>query len=207
MSLTPRQPHELNHVRLFDAGAVKSRLDELTQLSVSELATQEMKKRANQALREFRTPEPYDLPLPKLYELYGEEARKQAQNVLELERKGYVDSLNDYNKRNLTTLIRQLRFLVWSVDENGKAHKVQIITEKTMKPNYRGDWDFADVQYIDQNTQQGIERLHQIGLLQGRLTEFKDYAPYFNEEIKKLWQDATDLATLQSVRKETITEK
>jgi hypothetical protein len=35
-----------------------------------------------------------------------------------------------------------------------------------------------------------------------RLSEFQDYVPYFSEELKKLWHEAHDLATLEYVRKE-----
>jgi hypothetical protein len=199
MSAQPRQPHELNHVRLFDAGSVKTRLDELTAILVSEAATAEMKKRAMEAKRNFQEPPSYDLPLPKLYELFGEQARKQSQEILEMERKAYADSISDYVKRTLTTISKQLRLAVYTIDENGKLYKLQVITEKMMKADHQGNWDYADVQYVGNHD---YERLHQIGLLQSRINEFRDYAPYFDDELKKLWKTANDLSQLETVKKE-----
>jgi hypothetical protein len=199
MSITPRQAWELNHVRLFDAGCVKTRLDELTALFVSEMATAEMQRLALKAKKRFETPQPYDLPLPKLYELFGEQARKQAQEVLEKERQGYVDSISSYILRILVQVCSQLRFMVYTVDENGKPCKVQRITEKIMKPNYRGDWDFQQVEYVGDHD---FERLQQIGLLLNRLEEFRDYMPYFNEDEKKAWDIAVGLSNLEVVVKE-----
>jgi len=201
MSTQPRQPHELNHVRIFDEGAVKSRLNDLTAIFVSELATEEMRKINDKAKRQFKTPPVCDWSLQQMVDKYEEQAQKEAQKVLEQERLFYVDSISENIKRTLTQIAKQLRFMVWSVDENEKPYKLQIIVEKAMKPDYRGNWDFCDTQYVGEHD---FERLRQIGLVSARLDEFRDYAPYFNEDLKKLWSDAHDLAHLETVRKGEI---
>lgn len=196
--MSARSPHELNHVRIFDAGAVKSRLDELTATFVSELATDEMRKIADKAKKQFKTPPVCDWTLPQMVEKHGEEARKEAQKVLEQERQAYVDSISENIKRHLTQIAKQLRYLVWSVDEDGKPFKFQVISEKAMKADERGRWDFAQIQYVGDHD---FERLRQIGLVSSRLDEFRDYAPYFSEELQKLWASCQDLAHLETVVK------
>lgn len=199
MSVRPRDPCEVNHVRLFDAGAVKSRLDELTSAFVNQYAMEEMRKIADKAKRKFQPLPAYNLSLPELYEKYGEQAKKEAQKVLEQERQSYVDYMTDYIKRNLTQIAKQLRFMVWVVDERGRPYKLQRIIEKAMTADTRGKWDFREIQYVGDHD---AERLNQISLLSSRLDEFRDYAPYFNEELKQLWETATELATLETIYKE-----
>lgn len=55
-----------------------------------------------------------------------------------------------------------------------------------------------DVYVLDHD----YERLNQIALVRGRLTEFEDYYQYMNEEIVALYQEASSLGDLEYVRKE-----
>jgi hypothetical protein len=197
---TPRAPHEVNHVYLFDAECVKTRLDQLTAIFVNEMAMAEMEKRAMEAKRKFKEPEPTDIPLNKLYEIHGETARAKALEVLEVERKNYVDSLNDYIQRNLTQLSQQLRFLVYTVNEKGQPLKLKYVITKKMKLDYDGNWNYMDEQSLGDETFSDVEKLQAFARLQTRINEFVDYVPYFNEELKSLWQKCVNLTQLETVR-------
>jgi len=195
----PRSPDSLSHIQLFDKGAVNSRLRELTLAFIGQYATEKMRKICDQAKRNFEPIPVCNWHQTELEEEFGEQAQKEAQEVLEKERQSYVDSLSDYIKRTLSQVIRQLRFLVWAVDENGKPYKLQHVIAKENTADGRGNWDYREVEYVGDHD---FGRFEQIRLLNHRLAEFSDYVPYFNDELKKLWHDANDLATLEIVRKE-----
>jgi len=198
MTIQPRDPRSLSHVPLFDEGCVRSRLQELTSALISEFATEEMRKIADTAKRSFQPIPVCDWHPVELEQKYGEQAQSEAKKVLEQERQAYVDYIADYIKQNLTQIISRLRYLVWTVDENEKPCKLQHIIAKEMAADIRGNWDYREVEYVANHD---VERLQQIRFMSHRLTAFRDYVPYFNKELKKLWQETTELTTLETVKK------
>ena len=194
----PRDPRSLDHIRIFDEGCVRSRLQELTLLFISQHATEKMRKVTDQAKRKFQPLPVCDWSHSVLEEEYGEKALKEAQEVLETERRSYVDLMTPNIQRDLTRLIKQLRYLVYAVDEGGKPYKLQHIVETAVTPDHQGNWDLRETAYVGEHD---TERFHSIRLLNHRLAEFRHFVPYFNDELKGLWSTANDLATLEIVHK------
>jgi hypothetical protein len=94
---------------------------------------------------------------------------------------------------------------------NGKLTKATHIIERVVARDHSGNYVERDITYVGDHD---FQRLSQISALQTRLSEFRDYTPYFNEELGKLWNEVTELATLEIVQlegkeneKETQTQK
>jgi len=200
MSVQPRSPDTLNHTVLFDDGCAKSRLEELTKLFIKKFELEEAEKIWDKAKRQFKTPPTFNYIEAELEIMYGKRAREEAEKVLEAERQAYVSYLSDYIKTNLTRVSKQLRFMVYAINEKGEPYKLKIIVEKMFKALPKGDGYYeCEEEYVGEHD---FDRLNQINLTRGRLNEFKDYEPYLSEELKKLWVEAQDLATLERVKKE-----
>ena len=161
-----------------------------------------MEKMVDEAKRAFKPIPIYEHggDFTFLSEKFGEQARKEALKILEIERKAYVEFKSPYIKNMLEQVIKRLRNLVYGVDK-GKPFKLQIIIEKVQivgsvgqgSPSMRDDVYVLDHDY---------ERLNQIALVRGRVAEFEDYFPYMNEELTALYQQASSLGSLEYVRKE-----
>lgn len=161
----------------------------------------EQQKIVDKAKRAFKPIPIMTSSYTQLQEKFGDKARKKAFKVLEQERQNYVDAKSDYITNNLKLIIPQLKFLVFVIDEEGKARKGKIYFEKISKRDPSGNWRLVDVGYFE-NLQQGVERLAQIGLLRNKLGVFKDYVPYMDKATLALWREAQDLASLEMVRVE-----
>jgi hypothetical protein len=201
MTIEPRPPENLCHTYLFDEGCVKTWLTETTNKLISLYAMEDMEKMVDEQRRAFKTVTSYPLNEIDVREKFGEQARKEALKILEEERKNYVEFKLPYIKNTLEQVIKRLRNLVYAVDEKGKPFKLQIIVEKVQivgsvgqgSPSMRDDVYVLDRDY---------ERLNQIALVRGRVTEFEDYFPYMNEELTALYQTASSLGSLEYVTKE-----
>jgi len=194
--LTPREGSELSHTHVFDEGCVKSRFKELYEAFINKFAHEEMQKIALQAKKQFKPIPTYNYDFAKLEERFGEKAKKLAWEIIEQERRNFVESRSDYIKKTLETIIKQLRPLVWTVNEKGKPEKIKIFRETVVKTDFKGEWHKTTIEYVghyDFETYQHINRLI------SRLAEFREYIPYMNEELLKLWNQANELASLEIV--------
>jgi hypothetical protein len=200
MTIEPRPPENLCHTYLFDEGCVKTWLTETTNKLISLYAMEDMEKMVDEQRRAFKIVTPYPLNEIDVREKFGEQARKEALKILEEERKNYVNFKSEYIRNVLEQVIKRLRNLVYAVDENGKAFKLQMIIEKVPVVGITGPYSSMrdDVYVLDHD----YERLNQIALVRGRLGEFEDYFPYMNEELTALYQHASSLGSLECVRKE-----
>lgn len=196
-----RKGRNLDHLRLFDEGCVKTRVDELTKAFISELALEEMRDIADRARRAFK-------PIPSaprysqqaLIEKFGEEAERKAKEILLQERQNLVDARMEYIAKTLRQIIKQGRFLVYTVDEEDKPRKVKIYVEKMSQRDRLGKESIlSDVLYIE-SYPSGVERLNQIWSLKTKLGRFRDYEPFLNDETYKLYHDASELLSLETVR-------
>ena len=197
MTIVIRAPETLNHTSLFSEDCVKSRLQELTAWFIEGFALDEMTKIVDKAKRKFEPVPQYDFSQQQLTEKFGETARKQAEAMLEQERKAFVESRMENIKDKLSLVIRQLRSMVFVVDEEGKVSKLKIVIEKVVEPSDRGG--VHDIQYVGERD---FLRFEQIGRVRSQLGEFNEYVPYFSEEVQALWNQALELGNLETVRKE-----
>ncbi len=202
--ILPRSASSLDHVRLWDEGCVNTRLKELKALFMTKLEFDEQAKLRQEHFRKMlKLKKP--LPRPQSRELsqgekeerYGEKASELANEVFEQERQNYIDARSERDKNVIAEIARKLRFLVWTVDEEGKPTKLKVIVERVVRPSDQGGTQ--DIQYVGDRD---FERLHQINALKLRLEQLRTYLPYYSEEIKKLHEEAVDLATLEYERKE-----
>lgn len=200
MSLEPRGASSLDHTKCWDSGFVKTRLEELTRLFIAKFTHDDLLKMAMKAKRSFK-PVPMYHPENPHYgrETFSEKARKKAEKVLEQERQNYVDGRAEKDKTVIVEIARKLRFMVWSVNEEGQPEKLKIIVERGSSPHPKGGVIIHDVMYVADHD---FVRFRQIIMLKNRLEQLRTYAPYYSKEIKKLYEEAMDLATLEVVRKE-----
>jgi hypothetical protein len=198
--LTPRDSGSLDYIQVFDEGCLNTRKNKLIQEFISELQHEDMLKMADKARREFKPIPMFKLPDNKnATEVYGEKAKKLAEEVIEQERQNYVDARTEKDREKLEAIIKRLKFLVFAVNEEGKPEKLKVFVEQVTKTNYRGDWITQDIQYVgDHDT----KRLAQISDLKGMLFQLKDFVPYYPETVKRLYEEAINLATLEVIRKE-----
>lgn len=153
---------------------------------------------AMKARKAFKPVPTFELPKGKnIREVYGEKARKKAEKVLEQERKNYVDARAEKDKNVMAEIKKKLWFMVWAVNEEGQPEKLKIITEREVRPTDQGGTH--DIQYVADHD---FDRLRQIIMLKNRLEQFRPYVPYYPKEIKKLYEETVDLATLEYVHKE-----
>jgi hypothetical protein len=203
--LTPRGSESLDYVQTFDEGCLKTRCNELIQGFISKLEKEEHDKLREEeyrkALEEKKPPKPFhwrELSQGEKTERYFEKAEELAEKVIEQERQNYVDARTERDKKQLEAIMKRLRFLVFTVDEEEKPYKLKIIYEHILKRNSRGDWHKKTIQYVGDHDE---ERLHQINTMKNKLRELKDFVPYYPEEVKELYEEASELATLEVVRK------
>ena len=200
MTLEPRDASSLDYITLWDEGCVKTRRNQLVQGLISKLALEQTHREALQARKEFRTYEGFKLPKGKnLEETFGEQARKEAEKILEQERKNYIDARAERDKSLIVEIARKMRFSTWIVNEKGDPEKLKVIVEHVTKKNHKGDSITRDVQYVADHD---FDRLRQINSLLDRLLQLRPYFPYYPEEIQKLYEEALELGTLEYVRKE-----
>lgn len=191
MSLQPRDAGSLDYGTVFDEGITRTRLNELTQAFMAKLMKEDMEKMTDKARRAFKPVPRFQLPQDKnIEEVYGERARKLAEKIIEQERQNYVDARAERDKTLLVEIKRKLRSIVWTVDDKGKATKLKRIVERVAKGN-RG---ICEVHYVGDHD---FERLNQINRLKGRLNQLSSFIPYYPEEIKKLYNEARAVASLE----------
>lgn len=196
MSLQPRKGRTLDTL-IFDEGCAKTRVNELTQLFISKLQHDDLLKMVDKARRAFKPIPTFKLPEGKnREEVYGERARKLAEKVVEQERQNYVDARAEKDKDMIVEITRMLRFMVWTVDEKGKPTKLKLIVERIVRPTDQGGTH--DIQYVGDHD---FGRLHKISSLKKRLWQLKQFVPYYSKEIKKLYNEATYMGSLEYFHK------
>ena len=193
--VTPRNSEGLSPTMVFDQGCAESRLKELTNLIIQKFVEEDLKIWAKEHRLKGETVPIY--PSEQIHEKFYEKARREAERILEAERHNVVEQRSEYIKTTLRLTIKRLQFLVMT--EHGKG---KIYVEKKLEPDARGNYKETDVPYFE-SYPEGIARLEQIDGVRSRISEFRDYVPYFSdEELKQLWKEALDLASLEIVRKE-----
>jgi len=204
LSIAIRNPETLSHTYLFDEGCVRTRLDELTRAFISKFETEAMQRIVDKAKRNFEPIPTFNFIQSELEQKYGERAKEEAQKILEQERQLFINSRTETIKKALTQIIQRLRFLVYAVDSEGKPYKLQIFMEKIAHYNSNGTVSFPQELYVGDRD---FERAKDILNTSARLKEFELYLPYFSEELKDFWNEATELGNLEWVDKDKEKEE
>ena len=197
MSLKPRDSASLDYAKCYDSGLIKTRRGQLIRGFMTQLELEDQQKaREKHFKKELRLKKPLPtqhwtpLSQGERNDRYFEKAKKMAEKVLEQEKQNYVDARAERDKNIIEEIKRKLRFLVWTVDEEGKPMKIKVIEERL--PN-------KTIQYVGEHN---FERLHQINMLRNRLEQIRPLVPNLKKDIQKLYEEALDLACLEYVRKE-----
>jgi len=195
MSISPRSAETLDHTRLWDEGCVKSFIEETTKNLIEIYSLEDMRAMAMKQKRAFQPVTPYPLSEVEVRDKFYEKAKQEALKILEQERKNYVAFHSDRFKKIISQIIKQLQFLVYYVDENGKPQKGKIIVERkvVLDDVAKGTWIERDMQYFEIYTAEGIERVNQISGVMARLNELSDYIAYGDIELQELYRQALDL--------------
>jgi len=198
MNIEPRNGFELSPTAVFDKQCAETRLKELTLLFITKFATEDMEKIADEARRAFKPIPIYEHGGDSefLYAKFGEQARKEAEKILEAERKALTEYRAESIKKTLNIIIRQLRFLIYSEHGKGKIYIKKVPIEGKTGQNAPSE---REVEYFE-SYPEGVEHLERIGRVLSCFRELNDYAPYFSIELHDLWRQAQDLASLERVR-------
>lgn len=208
--IQPRDGATLDYLMVFDEGCVQTRRNELIRELMPKLEHEFREKlRAKHFKEQIKQGKPLPPPKQPIFsqgekvERFGEKARKLADEIIEQERQNYVDARAERDKHLIVEIHRKLRFLVWTVDEDGKPIKLKVIVETVTEPDHRGDYHTHDIQYVGDHDR---ERLRQINSLTYRLGQLRPYFPYYSAEIKILYKETANLGTLEVVRKKVEKE-
>lgn len=189
--LQPRSLSSLDYVKLWDEGCVKTRLKELTQRFIAKLQHEDMLKMAEKAKRAFKPVPTFKLPKDKnIEEVYGEEARKKAEKVLELERRAFVKSREEWLLNRLTVIRDRYRMLMFALDEEGKFVKGTFVNRV-----FHGTVSYTQNYVSFFGTDQDAERMRSINQLNHALNEVSYMMPYVSSEIKALRKEIGEIAT------------
>lgn len=193
--MSARDGHNLDHMKVFDEGCVKSRLKDLTVHFIAKFATEDMRRLAEEQRRAFQPVTPYPFNPEEVQEKFFEQAKKEAEKILEIERQNLVDHESDYITKMLKARIKTLKELVY--DNN--ANKLKMYAERTVNADSSGRWDMRDIVYVGN---------HNFALLTliGNASPphyLNDYEAYMNDEVKALFNEANSLSSLEIVRIET----
>ena len=210
--IKPREGETLSYLQLWDSGVVKTRLKSLTQAFMTHLEFEEKNKLRDahfkKAIKAKKAPKPLSwkaLSQGERHDRYFEKAEKLAEKVLEKERQNYVDFRANRDKASITELIKRLRFLVWTVNEKGKPEKLKMIVEREVRPTDQGGT--RTLMYVGERFPDGERRLHQIYVMKNRLGELREYVPYYPKDVRKLYNEAVKISTLEYARKEPEKKK
>ncbi len=197
--INPQSGEGISPTQVFDKGCAETRLRELTTNIIQILVQRDVKALALEHKRAFEAVPPYPLKDDEILEKFYKDARKEAERILEAERKNVVDQRAEYIKNTLKIVIRQLQMLVQTEHGKGKLY----IERKVVQDN-SGSYRERDVTYFEFYPE-GVERAEQIGRVSEKLSAIRDYIPYLNAELAELWKQASDLANLEIVRKDADT--
>lgn len=187
-----RNGEEISPIYVFDAGIVESRVREVTQLIIGELVEVDLKRHAKECRQKFEPVSPYPLNDAEIQQKFGNIARQQALDILEIERKNVVDSRTPYIKKVLETYVKQLRYVLL---DDGKPFKTY--SETSWCPDYTGT--SMEKRVTSYSRSQIIQRWD------ARLAEFSDFRPYLNAEVEALWKIADVLRNQEGlVSKENL---
>jgi len=193
-SLKPRDGADLDYFRVFDEGVVTATRNALTEGFIVQLERADMLKMVDKARRAFKPIPTFKLPEGKnRWETYGEKATKLAEEVLTQEKQNYVDARANQDLGLIKATAKRLQYLVWIV-EDGKPVKLKINIEKRSVGDHKGGHNLQDVMYVgDHDT----ERLEQIFNVKHQLTKLKEFVPYYPDEVKKIYEEALSLGSLE----------
>jgi hypothetical protein len=179
---------------VFDEGCRESRIRELTDKIVNYILLQrELKAWALEHKKRFENIPTY--PLQENYARLYEEAHKEAVRIVEQERKNVVEARTNYIKTTLNLAIRNLRGLTFTEKGKGKVY-----IEKKLVPSYSGcGYDERDILYFEKYPE-GEQRFQQISQAISRVSEFRDYLPYFSGELTALWKEFSELESFEFIR-------
>ena len=199
--IQPRDAGSLGYIQVWDKGCIETRLKELIRLFMTELEFEEKdklrEKEFRKAIESKKPPKASQwkpLSQGERQDRYFGKARKLAEKILEQERQNYVDARAERDKKLIVEITRKLAFMVYGVNEEGKPTKLKVIVEKADIPDGRGGKRRQDRQYVGDYD---IERLRQINLLKDRLQQLRNFVTYYPQEIRKLYNEALDLVTLE----------
>ena len=190
-NLQPRSISSLDYSRLFDEGCVKTRLNQLTQRFIAKFEHDDMLKIADKARRAFKPIPTYKHPIGKKREQMHKRARKEAEKVLELERKAFVKSRERGLFNRLTVIGTRLRMLMFALDETGKFVKGTFVSRVV----HTGGHSYHQNYVTFFGTDQDAERMRSINQLKQVLRRDKYMLPYVSPEIKTLWDEIGEIIT------------
>lgn len=193
------EPATPSPTEVFEKGCYESRLRELTNKIIEYvLKPQEMKAWVRKYREAFETPPPFPVDFQEqIYAKFYEQARKEAERIIEKERQNVVDERTDYIRNTLNLTIRRLRFLMFT--EHGKG---KIFIEKKLVHAAKGSgYDEQEIAYFEKYPE-GEQRFQQINASISRMSEFRDYLPYFSGELTALWKEFSELESFEFVRVE-----
>jgi len=190
MSIQPRDGRNLDYIQCFDEGCVKSRKNQLAQAIIANLIKADKNKEVLKAKKQFKPYEGYHINNPQYgREKFSEKALKEAENIIELERKAHVKFREKKLFDRLVFIRNQLRACMFAVDEDGKVVKATFINQV-----FDGDHPYhqSSMSFFGERNIKGMKSIES---LLGARHKVAYMIPYANAEIKALWGEIGKLIT------------
>jgi len=170
---------------------------------IAKLTEEDLKAFALKYKKRFEAVPLYPLNQFEIRDKFYEQARKEAVEILEQERKNCVEYRSGYIKNTLNNAIKRLRLEVFT--EHGKG-TIYVARKVVLVDSGKGLYEERDVMYFE-TYPEGVDKLNRINLTLGQISEFADYIPYMNQECLQLWKEASDLANIGIVRVDAETQQ
>ena len=183
-----------NLTQVFERGCAESRVRELTDRYISELALEDGRQIAKAQRLAGDPVTPYHLNQQETIATFRGPARVKAFETLEQDRKTLVDAKSPFITIVLKNCIRQLKNLL---SEEGDLFFRRTFTDKIAIPHTHGPNDSST--YYSEASFTYDAYLQRAS----RFSEFGEYLPYLSEDLKTLWQECHDLS-LEIARKELL---
>jgi hypothetical protein len=194
-NIEPRSGETISPTQVFDLQCAETRLKELTQLIIAKFVQKDLENFAMEYKKAFKPVPQYPLNEAEIKQKFYEKARKEAERILEQERRNVVEQRSEYIKNTLNIIIKQLRLLIYTENGKGKIYLKKVPLEGNVGSNSP---PFRDILYFE-TYPEGIERCGQIMQQKSRIDEFSDYFQYMPQDLAALYQQASTLANVEFV--------
>jgi hypothetical protein len=142
------------------------------------------------ARKQFKPYEGYHPENPQYgQEKFSEKAKKQAENIIELERKAHVKFREKKLFDRLVFIRNQLRACMFAIADDGKVVKATFINQVVDGQTH---YHQTSMSFFGERN---IEGMKSIESLLGARSKVAYMIPYANPEIKALWEEISKLIT------------
>jgi len=185
-----------DNIDTFSQERYEDRLNHLTNLIMEKLVKEDLKQWALEHKKKFEPIPPYPYNEAEIRERFYEKAQKEAERIIEQERKNFVRQREKHITRHLNLIIKQAKLLVFTANGKGKIYRKKVAIRGSVPKESSG---FRDDFYFEDDNPTGREIYFQYVKLRNALSPYRQYVPYMSEKVSSLWREAHRLLDLEIV--------